>query len=549
MQRPDLPLLQLRPIWAPVAWVSLLTNLLMLVPTLYMLQVFDRVLPGTNEWSLLFLSLITLYLYGVLAGTEWLRARMLLNAAFRFEQQASTALFQKKMGLHAADEGGWRAHWMSGLADVRQLLSGPALLTAIDLCMSPIFLLALYMLHPWLAAFAMTMMGLQFVLAQLSHIGSVQEHQHTQADWQQDHQQLHTALRHFQTALALGMQTALHRRWRQSHAQALRTARQQQSAQARASSLSKFVRYTQQGLGLGLGAWLVIRGELSAGAMIAANVLVTRSLSPIDQWTSSWSQILLASDSYRMLRGLIDERGPEAPRQPALTVPDHRQHSDQAPWIFQRVLLLIEGRNQPVIAPLTLTLEPGQITVLHGPSGAGKSSLLKAMLGQWPSRLMTGEIRWGQHPITPPHGLPSGLRIGYLPQDVGLFAASISENIARMAEPDPEAVVQAARQVGIHELILALPQGYDTRLGEVFALSSGLRQRIGLARALYGQPHWLLLDEPSAHLDQTGTAQLMALLRALQNDGVSVLMTTHHRPLIELADRRLRLDAGHLVSA
>lgn len=554
MNMRELPLGELRPVWVPVAWVSLLTNLLMLVPTLYMLQIFDRVLSGSNEWTLLFLSLITLYLYGVLAASEWLRTRMLVNASVRFEQWALPAVFRSQMGTRKGDSGGWQPEWITRLSEVRQFLSGPSLLIVIDLCMTPIFVFALFVLHPWLAAFALVMMALQFGLARATHAQSGQMHRRVADAWQQENRSLGVSLRHFDTSLALGIEAALHQQWRGLRARALQAWRQQHSSDAKAASLGKFVRYAQQGLGLGLGAWLVIRGELSAGAMIAANILTTRSLGPIEQWASSWTQMLLAIDSHRKLVALAGQApAPSTPPVPSIPpVPSTRpaspdQHTAQ-PWTVHQLLLLAEGRAQPVIRHLSVTLSPSQITAVHGPSGAGKSSLLKAMLGQWPAELMKGQIRLGPDLADQRHWLTHGHRVGYLAQRVELFQGSITENIARMGlQSDPQQVVAAARQVGIHDQILALPKGYDTRLEGGFALSSGLRQRIGIARAVYGNPPWLLLDEPSASLDEASTEQLLQTLRALQAQGVGIVLTTHNPQLIQMADRRLRLESGVLI--
>lgn len=539
----ELPLAELRPIWAPVAWVSLLTNLLMLVPTLYMLQVFDRVLPGGNEWTLLFLSLITLYLYGVLAGSEWLRSRMLINSSVRFEQQSWPAIFKKQMGMQAAGTGGWQSEWLSSLSEVRQFLSGPSLLIAIDLCMTPIFLLALCILHPWLAVFAIVMMAIQFALAHFSHAWLQDAQRFSTQAWENENRTLRVALRHFETALALGIGSALHGRWRQARVHAMHASHQNHALQGKVTSVTKFVRYAQQGLGLGLGAWLAIRGEISPGAMIAANVLTTRSLGPIEQWASSWTQMHMAINSYKKLGKLIEE---VTTPHPQTTWPSAPQLTE--PWALQQLLLLIEHRPQPVLSHLSLTIAPAQITAIHGPSGAGKSSLLKAMLGQWPAQYMKGQIRLGPHLANQAFWLEHGSRIGYLPQGVELLEASISENIARMGDTNPEQVVAAAKKIGIHELILALPQGYDTRLTGNFTVSNGLRQRIGMARALYGNPEWVLLDEPSASLDEASTRQLMDTLRKLPTEGVGVVLTTHNQQLIQMADRRLRLESGMLVT-
>jgi ATP-binding cassette subfamily C exporter for protease/lipase len=332
---------------------------------------------------------------------------------------------------------------------------------------------------------------------------------------------------------------SLYRRWltKQHHALVLSGALQQRSGVV--SAVSKFVRYAQQSLNLGIGAWLVIRGELSPGAMIAANVMMTRALAPIDLLVTTWPQFLTAKEAYGRLQVLLGFQ--HSGRNQVVT---------QAPLgnlKLESLTVRVSGRERPLLDNVTFSALPGTVTVVLGPSGSGKSTLAKAMLGIWPD--FEGQILLDDQAVVQITRESLGKHLGYLPQEIELFDGSIAENIARIGEVDSDQVIQAAEAAGLHQMILRFPNGYDSRVGQGGSfLSGGQRQRIGLARALYGSPSLLVLDEPNANLDDEGESALLKSVELMKAQGKTVVLISHRPSVIKVADRLVILQDGKLVA-
>jgi ATP-binding cassette subfamily C exporter for protease/lipase len=338
-----------------------------------------------------------------------------------------------------------------------------------------------------------------------------------------------------ETIESMGMMAGITRRWRERYQRWLELDALNADGAHRATAISKFVRYVQQSASLAVGAILAIQGEISAGAMIAANVLVGRALAPIDLLVGTWRPFLMARAAWHRLSRLLDAH---PPRDPNLA-----QLPPQGMVQLKGVTALAEGRPQPILEQVSLALQPGRVLVVLGPSGSGKSTLARVLLGIWPR--IQGEVLLDGRPLSTWDREVLGPRIGYLPQDVELLEGTVADNIARHGDPDPQRVIQAAQAAGLHEMLLRLPRGYDTPVGEIGQLlSGGQRQRLALARALYGEPELVVLDEPNANLDDQGERALAQSVQALRARGAAVVLITHRPNAIALADDLLVLEAG-----
>ena len=306
---------------------------------------------------------------------------------------------------------------------------------------------------------------------------------------------------------------------------------------SRVTAWSKFIRYTQQSFSLAVGAVLVIRGELSPGAMVAANMMMARALSPIDQLVSVWRAFATARAAFVRLEELLKEY----PQRDA----NLRRVAPQGEVVLRDVMAIAPGRESPILKAISFAIPAGTIVAVLGPSGSGKSTLARVIMGIWPN--VSGEVLLDGLPIDGWNRIELGPHLGYLPQDIELFEGSIAENIARFGELDSEKVIAAARCAGLHEMILHFPKGYDTPIGEAGSLlSGGQKQRIGLARAVYGDPAVLVLDEPNANLDDAGEAALLRTVQQLKAAGKTIFLVTHRPGIVNIADRILILQDGQL---
>jgi ATP-binding cassette, subfamily C, bacterial exporter for protease/lipase len=530
-------LLRQRHRWLAVALVSGVINLLMLVPTLYMLQVYDRVMISQSELTLLAVSLLTLGLFVVMAGAEALRSRLLLRVSAAIEAALTPRVFAASFAasLNVLSSTGARA--LNDLTLLRQFVTGPGAFAFFDAPWAPLYIGVLYLLHPALGLMGVVFACIQGLLAWWSQRRSAAGQRAAADAVEAEAAVVRSAAGHAEAVEAMGMGAALHERWETRRRARRGAAGAQHASEQRMAAISRFTRQAQQSLGLGLGALLVINGELSAGAMIAANVLMSRALAPIDTLVGSWRQGLNARDAWRRLSALLADYAPHAASARAdLSAPR---------LTLERACAHVPGRERPVIEPLDLQIEPGTVTVVLGPSGSGKSALLRLLLGIWPGA--QGRVLLGGALLADCDREALGRHLGYLPQDVELFDGSIAENIARCAPPDSPAVLAAAQACGLHDLILRLPRGYDTAVGEAgHLLSGGQRQRIALARAVYGETRVLVLDEPNANLDEAGETALTRLVHLQRERGCTVVVASHRPGILAVADRVIVLEAGRI---
>jgi ATP-binding cassette subfamily C exporter for protease/lipase len=521
-----------------VGLLSAVSNLLMLTPTLYMLQVYDRVMVSQNALTLTAVSLIALLMFGVMALAEWGRSRVLVAAGVRFDDRLSTRVFNASFESHLAganQPGQGPARAFSDLLQVRQFITGNGIFAFFDLPWVPLYIGVMFLLHPFLGWLSIAFAIVQGLLAWLGHRRAVAPSEAAQLAQTEANLYVQGKLRNAEVLESMGMVANLKAHWARRHAQAMHLGGQAQGVVHSVTAVSKFVRYTQQSLSLGAGALLVIDGQLSPGAMIAANVLMTRALAPIDMMVGTWRGFITARDAFLRLGRLLaahPERDPALSRVPPTGRLTLRQVTATAP-----------GRSRPILRNVGLDLPAGQVLVILGASGSGKSTLARVMLGIWGD--VQGEVLLDGRPIADWDRVELGPYIGYLPQDIELFDGTIAENIARFTKLDSERVIAAARATGLHEMILRMPKGYDTPIGEAGGvLSGGQRQRVALARALYGDPKLVVLDEPNANLDDVGEAALARAVQQMRARGTTVVLVTHRPGAVALADRLLLLADG-----
>ena len=516
---------------------SMVANVLMLAPTLYMLQVFDRVMSSRSELTLLAMSLITLFLLLVMAFAEWMRSQVLVQSGMRLDALLSTRVFNASFDARLSEAGASPARALGDLINVRQFLTGNGILAFFDTPWAPVYLAVLFLLHPFLGYAALFFAAVQALLVWFGHRQTVQPSEDAAKATSDAGAYLHSKLRNAEVLESMGMVHNLRPHWAARHGNALDLQGRAQAITHRITAWSKFIRYTQQSLALGAGALLVIDGQLSPGGMIAANVLMSRALAPIDMLANTWRGFIAARAAFGRLEALLSAH---PARDPALM-----RVAPRGAVELRGVVATAAGRAQPILKGINTSVAAGTVVVVLGPSGSGKSTLARCLLDIWPGA--SGEVLLDGLPLSGWDRTELGPHVGYLPQDIELFEGSIAENIARFGEVDADKVIAAARSAGLHDMILRFPKGYDTSIGEAGnLLSGGQRQRIGLARAVYGSPVLVVLDEPNANLDDVGEAALVRTVQQLKARGCTVFLITHRPGILAVADRLLILEEGQV---
>lgn len=518
---------------------SMIANVLMLTPTLYMLQVFDRIMVSQSELTLLMVSLVMVFLLAIMAFAEWSRSRLLIRCGVRLDDMINTRIFNASFEAYLSQSSASPARAFADLTELRQFLTGQGIFALFDTPWTPIYVGVLFLMHPVLGFSAIFFALVQGALAWWGHRRTVAPALAAMQASGETTAYLQGKLRNAEALQSMGMVNNLRPHWRDRHQRSLARASDSQALALRITSWSKFVRYSQQSLALGLGALLVIRGELSPGAMIASNILISRALAPIDMLVGSLRAYIGARAAYGRLEALLaahPQRDGRLTRVPPTGAVALREVVATAP-----------GREMPILKGVNLTAPAGSVTVVLGPSGSGKSTLARVMMGIWPD--VSGEVLLDERPLSGWDRIELGPHLGYLPQDIELFEGTIAENIARFSEVDSAKVIAAATGAGLHDMILRFPGGYDTPIGEAGSLlSGGQRQRIGLARAIYGDPSLIVLDEPNANLDDAGDAALLKTVRELKAAGKTVFLITHRPGAVAVADLLLFLRDGRVVA-
>ena len=528
---------------AVVAFSALL-NLLFLVPMLYMLQVYDRVIPTRGSVTLLFLTLVLLFGLTTLALLDFIRSRLLVRASIRLDQQLAGLLLDTSLARRDRTFDAVARQAMREFDTLRQALTGPAIIALCDAPWSPIYVLVCLLIHPLLGLLVLGGGILLGVVAWRNQQATGQPLKQAGEAAARAYASQEQVLAGAENVRALGMRQAMVRR----HLAERNSMIAQQTTASFAASgyvtTSKFLRLSLQSLALGLGAWLAINNSISAGAVFAASFMAGRALQPIEQLLSSWRSIVQARSAYDKINELLGAREAET----SLTqLPPPEGRLD-----VEHVSVANAAGDGAILANISFQISPGEVIAVVGPSGAGKSTLLRMLAGA--GRPDRGIIRVDRANVLDwdPERLAG--YIGFLPQDVSLFAGTVKENISRFQEGagaeqneiDAKAI-SAAKSAFANEMILTLPNGYDTVLGwGGRGLSAGQAQRIGLARALYGEPPIILLDEPNAHLDAAGEGQLVETLMALKARKAAVLVVAHRMGVLAAVDKILVLRDGHI---
>mgnify|MGYP001806004951 CR=1 FL=1 len=520
-----------------VGFFSMIANLLMLTPTLYMLQLYDRVLKGQSELTLIVVTLLMVFLYAIMVVAEWLRSRLLVRGGVRLDEAMNAIVFNASFEKNLKRANANPSEAIGDLTVIRQFLTGNGIFAFFDTPWTPIYIAVIFLLNPFLGWVSVFFSIIQLVLAWYNHKATVDDIERSGKAVSESNAYFFSKLRNIEPVHAMGMTGSLRQRWLDLHQDALDQHGHAHHKQKRQQSFSKFVRYTMQSLTLGAGALMVIDGQMTVGGMIAANVLMSRALQPLDLLIVVWKPFIQARDAFFRLEKLFDDF-PESPDKPSRPAP-------QGDVRIDGLVATAPGRPEPILDGLEASFAAGTVTAIIGPSGSGKSTLARCLVGAWPE--VSGGVLYDEEPIGSWNGEELGPHIGYLPQDIELFDGTIAENISRFGDTDPAKVIEAAQRTGIHEAILRFPNGYNSPIGEAGALlSGGQRQRIGLARAMYGNPSVLVLDEPNSNLDDAGEKALAQAVGQLKQSGKTVFLITHRLNILGAADRVLALRDGKI---
>ena len=524
-----------RSVFRTVGVFSLFINLLMLAPSLYMLQVYDRVLPSHNEYTLWMLSLMILGMFAFIAALEYVRSQVVIRVGARLDASLNQRIYTAAFEQNLKKPGTTAGQALNDLTTLRQFVTGNALFTFFDAPWFPIYLLVIFIFDPLLGVFALSGTVLLIALAVLNEKVTHKPLAEANALSISSSTLATNNLRNAQVIEAMGMLPNLRQRWYKVHQQFLDQHSEASRKAALIAALTKFVRLAQQSLVLGFGAWLVLDGRITGGMMIAASILVGKALSPVEAVIGVWRQWSGVKSARDRLNALLLAN---PPREAGMSLPP-----PQGVLTVEGVSAAPPGHPVAVLKAVSFALVPGDVLCVLGPSASGKSTLARLLVGIWPS--VAGKVRLDNSDVYRWNKDELGPWVGYLPQEVELFGGTIGENIARFGEVDSEQVIQAAQRAGVHDMILHFPQGYDTVLGDGGAgLSGGQRQRIGLARALYGDPSFLVLDEPNSNLDDAGEQALTMAVNDLKQRGKTVVLIAHRAGVVNIATKLLILREG-----
>jgi ATP-binding cassette subfamily C protein EexD len=525
----------LRSYFMGAAGFSFFINMLMIVPAIYMLQVYDRAVGSQSPSTLLMLTLIMVFLLASMGGLDWVRGRIMGRAGARMDEILSERVFDGTFKQSLMTAGRSSAQPLSDLAGLRNFIASPAVNAFFDAPWVPIYIMIMFMFHTYfglLALFAVALLStITFFNQRLTQAALLEANK--EQIWTKNYATRH--LRNAEVIESMGMMHNVRARWSEHNHKALGLQGQASDTAGGFTSGSKALRIMLQSLALGMGAYLAINQEISAGMMIAGSILLGRALAPVDQLVGAWKGFQSARQQFERLEELLD-KSPVAAEKMELPAPLGNIN-------VEAIRVAPPGTQMPVIKGISFELDAGTSLGIIGPSAAGKSTLARALLGIWPPAMGTVRLdgadiyKWDRRELGP--------HIGYLPQDIELFDGTISENIARFGEISSEQIVEAARMAGVHEMILRLPEGYDTVIGSSGGvLAGGQRQRIALARAIYGNPRLVVLDEPNSNLDDSGESALRESLQQLKQAGTTVIVITHRPNILFGVDKIMVMKDG-----
>jgi ATP-binding cassette subfamily C exporter for protease/lipase len=518
-----------------LACFSAVCNLVMLVPSLYMLQIYDRVLPSKNEVTLIMLTVMMVGAYIAMTSLEYVRSFLLIKCSAKLDQMLSQRVYSASFEQNLRSGGGNGGLGLQDLSLVRSFLTGNGLLALLDAPWFPIYIIIIFVFNFYLGVFALIGTTIIIILAVINEkVTNGYLSQAGQSSMAATNL-ANSNLRNFEVIQAMGMLTNLIQRWQMTHNRYLSLQAKASHNSAVMNSMTKFTQVTLQSLILGSGALLVIEDKITGGMMIAASILFGRALAPIQQIVATWKSFSAATVSYSRLENLLTDNPASEMR---MTLP--RPQGDLQVKSLSGAPL---GGVKNVINDISFSLEAGHVLGIIGMSGSGKSTIARLLVGVCKSSGGNVRLDGGDIALWDPYLL--GPHIGYLPQSVELFAGKISENIARFGDVNAEQVVLAAKRANVHDMIQELPAGYDTVLGEGgTGLSGGQRQRVALARAIYGDPVLIVLDEPNSNLDEAGEMALTNTINELKHRGKLIVIITHRLNIMQITTHALVLENG-----
>jgi ATP-binding cassette subfamily C exporter for protease/lipase len=509
--------------------------MLLLVPAVYMIQIYDRVLISRSELTLIFLSIITLFLFMVMALSEWLRSKLLIRVGLRIDEALNKLVFNASFKSFLNFKKDNPSDLLLRLTGLRQFLTGAGISTFFDLPWTPIFIAIIFLLHPVLGYLATLFAFIQLAIVYFTNRSSEEIDLHAAKAEERNASYLYNKLKNPDSVESMGMLGNLRSNWLLYHNDYQQQMKIAFDKLHKQQAVNKFIRYTMQSFILGVGALLVIKSELSMGGMIAGNIIASRALRPIDSIVGAWKQFIEAKTSFLKIEKLLADY-PEGDSEIHYPIP-------KGQMTLKKMFAYAPNRKAPILNKLDIKFNLGRTVAIVGPSGSGKSTLAKCLIGIWPD--IKGELLLDGTPIKNWDREQLGPYIGYVPQDIQLFDGTIAENIARFETVDPEKVVEASTHVGIHDMILKLPLGYDTKIGVGGSLlSGGQKQRLALARAIYNNPVMLVLDEPNSNLDEQGDIALDNVIKKFKVENKTIFIVTHRQNILQLADDILEVKQG-----
>ncbi|MBP7420159.1 MAG: type I secretion system permease/ATPase [Giesbergeria sp.] len=525
------------PFFVRAGWFSLVCSLLVLAPSGYMLEVYDRVVNSRSHTTLAMLTLLVLGAYVVMEVLEWARSEVMRSASVELDRKMSVRIFNAIFEANLSRLPGGTQQPLNDFRQVRDFLYSPVLLAIMEAPVALVMMVLLFLINPLLGWSALAFAVLQTLVAWLNERSTKPPLMQANRTAIEAQQYADNTLRNAEVIESMGMLRDTHRRWQRKQQDFLDLQALASERAGGFQAISKLLQNTLTSMLLGLGCWLLLYNELRGGPgmMIVASVLGGRMLAPLVQVVSQWQTVVNVRDAWVRVDGLL------------VAVPERKQGmSLPAPRGALQVEQLVAGAPgsaAPILRGVQFALAPGEVLAVVGPSAAGKTTLARLLVGLWPAQ--GGKVRLDGADIHAWSKAELGAHLGYLPQGVELFEGTLAENIARFAEVEPAKVEAAARAVGLHEFILSLPQGYDSPVGpEGARLSGGQRQRVGLARALYGDPVFVVLDEPNSSLDEEGDAALARAIQDAKARGTTFVIMTHRTSVLGVADKMLVLHDG-----
>jgi PrtD family type I secretion system ABC transporter len=519
--------------------LTFIIDLLSVTPLLYMMSAYDRVLSSRSGVTLVSLTFVVIAFYVFWSALEWIRTRLMVRISLRIDWDLASDVFDASFRRYVGRKNVNVHQLLGDLLALRQFFTGQSALALMDAPFAIVFIGIGALFHPYLAIFAAVSSVLMIAVSYFNIKITTPILKEAQDANTEASRVAANSLRHAESTLALGMLGAVRNRWYAQHRHFLTNQVNASEATGLVGGLSGFLQKTMPSLQIALGVFLAMENLITGGMIMVASMLISKSVAPINKLIAQWKDIVAARQAYERLNELLTEdmqRGNTM----KLPAPEGRievAHANAVP----------PGHDKPVLNDINFKLNPGHVLAVVGPSAAGKSTLVKLLLGVWAPQ--QGSVRLDGVEISEWSHDEVGPLVGYVPQEIEFFDGTVAENIARLGEVDPDKVVQAAQLIGMHDSILTFPKGYDTPLGETgFALSGGQRQRIAIARAVYGMPKYVVMDEPNSNLDEVGESALIATVQALKNNGSTVIITTHRPRLVSIVDMMLVLKQGRQVA-